>query len=137
MGLYTDRGYNLVEAKQVMLMEIESWYGNATLDTFDSSVLGAPHRYYCSEADQLRFINGKVANVTCELMCGLIHADPSEAIEYVWVPHTSSECGKLQTEYVQFTKTASAARLTLIAQTGAATTVAAVDAIFDSLQTIL
>lgn len=103
MGLYTDRGYTLEMAKNACASEIESWYGGHVLDVFDSNALGVTYRYYCSEADQLRMLNGKVANTSVQLMCGLV-SQGDQPITFDWVMHTSAESGKVHTDYVQFSK---------------------------------
>lgn len=135
MGFYSDRGYTLEEAKNSCLGEIETWYGGKTLDVFDSTATGLNRRYYCAEADQLRMVNGRVSNTSMNLMCGLVPPQVDQDPVYDWLLHTASECGKVHTDYVQFSKAASLQRTNLIAQVNAATTVEEVDALF--LQTLI
>ena len=127
--MYAERGYSLEQAKNAALIELDVWYGNAVLDVFDCSVLGANHRYYCSEADQLRMLNGKVSNVSMSLMCGLVPAEPDSDPIYDWREHTSTECGKVHTAYVQFSKEASGKYSQWKASINAATTVEEVDTV--------
>ncbi len=101
MGVYIDRGYTIEEARQSALHEIESWYGGATLDTFDCAVLGPVYRYECDEAAQLRFLNGKTGNQPIQLKCGPVLA-PDQDPEWVWLQHTATECGKVHTAYLAF-----------------------------------
>lgn len=131
MGFYSDRGYTLEEAKASCLGEIETWYGGKTLDVFDSSATGVNRRYYCSEADQLRMVNGRVSNTSMNLMCGIIPTVADQDPAYDWLLHTAAECGKVHTDYVQFSKAASLQRTNMINQCNAATTVAEVDIVFE------
>lgn len=127
MGLYADRGYTLEQAKDLALIELDVWYGGAVLDVFDCNVLGTMHRYYCSEADQLRMLNGKVSNVSIALMCGPVPAQPDSDPVYDWKEHTSVECGKVHTAYVNFAKDASGNYSLWKSQINSATTVDAID----------
>lgn len=136
MGFFSDRGCSLEEAKYVCLIEIDQWLGGKTLDTFDSSVLGPQHRYCCAESDQLRFINGKVANTVIDLMCGPVLSPDTDPI-YAFKAHTSSECGKLQAEYVLFIKAASLAAKNFRDQVFAAATIAEVDTIFEAMNALV
>lgn len=133
MGIYTDRGYTLEEAKQGCAAEIESWYGGKALDVFDSSATGQNRRYYCDEASQLRMVNGRVRNTSVTLMCGLAPAQADQDPSYEWVMHTSTECGKVHTDYVQFTKDIATQYQNYKTQLASATTVAQVDAIVSAL----
>ena len=133
MGFYTDRGYTLEQAKNACAGEIESWYGGKVLDVFDSSATGVARRYFCSEADQLRMVNGRVSNTSVQLMCGVIPADAELDPSYDWLTHSASEAGKVHTDYVQFTKTASEKYQSLKQQLAATTTVEQVDAVFNQL----
>jgi hypothetical protein len=102
MGFFEERNYSVEEAKIFLLGELEVWYSSRVLDVFDTDVLGTMHRYYCSEADQLRMMNGKVANVSMPLMCGVVPSIADNDPIYDWKVHTSAECGKVHTDYVQF-----------------------------------
>lgn len=133
MGIYANRNYTIDDARNSVLAEIESWYGNAVLDTFDCNVLGAAYRYYCAESDQLRMLNGRTANVTQALMCGRVPAVPDAALFYEWVDHTSAECGKVHTAYVAFTKDAATRYQALKARAAATTTVAECEIILNEL----
>ena len=133
MGFYTDRGDSVADAKNACGLEIESWYGGATLDVFDCNVVGTMYRYYCSEADQLRFINGKVSNLPIALMCGPVPAQADQDPVYAWKQHTAVECGKVHNAYLEFTKATSAEYRNFLTQLAAATTVAEVDVIFAAL----
>ena len=131
--MYTDRGYDLPTAKGACAGEIETWYGGKTLDTFDCSATGISRRYYCSEADQLRMVNGRVANTSIELMCGVIPAQLDTDPNYDWLTHSAAEAGKVHTDYVQFVKSLSTLYQALKAQLAATTTVLAVDAVLAQL----
>lgn len=133
MGFYTDRGYTLEVAKGACAGEIETWYGGKTLDVFDSSATGVTRRYYCAESDQLRMVNGRVANTAIELMCGVIPANPETDPTYDWLTHSAAEAGKVHTDYVQFVKSLASKYQSLKAQLAAASTVAEVDAVFEQL----
>jgi hypothetical protein len=133
MGLYTERGYTLLESQQAIATEIEAWYGGATLDTFDCNVLGAMYRYECNEAAQLRMINGKVSNQPITLMCGQVPVDPESDPAWGWVSHSATECGKVHTAYTQFMASAATEYQSLKAQAAACTTVQEVEAIFTHL----
>lgn len=133
MGFYTERQYSLDDSKNHCLIEIESWYGGKVLDVFDSSATGVNRRYYCAESDQLRMVNGKIANVSMTLMCGVVPADPNQDPVWDWLNHSSTECGKVHTDYVQFSKAASEQRLGMIASVNSATTLAELDAIFATM----
>lgn len=133
MGLYTERGYDLETAKYACSSEIQNWHDARVLDVFDCNVLGSPYRYYCSEADQLRMINGKVANTAVQLMCGRVPAEPDTDPTYEWVLHTSTEAGKVHTDYVQFSKDTALQYQQLKVRLAACTTVEQVEAIFYEL----
>lgn len=133
MGFYGDRNYTLEGAKTSCEIEIESWYGGKALDVFDSVATGIARRYYCSEADQLRMINGKVANTSVSLMCGVIPAEPDTDPTYEWLLHSGAEAGKLHTDYVQFTKAISVEYSRLRTLLAGCKTVAEVDAVFAQL----
>lgn len=134
MGFYSDRpGITLQQALDGMSGEIESWYGGHVLDVFDNNTLGVMHRYYCSEADQLRMINGKVSNVSMTLMCGPVPAALDEDPVYQWINHSSTECGKVHTAYVTFTKEASTLYQNFKQRLPLCTTIAQVDALFDEM----
>lgn len=107
MGFLVERGYDVEASRGLAFIELDVWYGGAVLDVFDSNVLGEMHRYYCAESDQLRMINGKVSNVSMTLMCGVVPAEPDTDPIYEWKEHTSTECGKVHTAYVAFSKEAS------------------------------
>lgn len=128
MGFYADRGTSFADAKAACGGEIESWYGSATLDTFDSNVLGAVWRYECSEAAQLRFLNGKTANLPIDLMCGPVLAPDADPV-WRWMSHTAVECGKVHNGYLQFSKDAALQYSAYKTQLAATTTIAEVDAI--------
>jgi hypothetical protein len=129
MGILVDRGYDLETAKGVALVELDVWYGGAVLDTFDCNVLGPMHRYYCSESDQLRMINGKVSNVSMTLMCGTVPTEPDTDPTYEWKEHTSTECGKVHTAYVTFSRDASAQYASWKSRINSATSTAAVETV--------
>lgn len=129
MGILVERGYDLETAKGVAMVELDVWYGGAVLDVFDCDVLGTMHRYYCSESDQLRMLNGKVSNVSQTLMCGQVVAGSDSDPVYDWKEHTSTECGKVHTAYVNFSKTAAANYAGWKQQIANATTVADVETI--------
>ena len=133
MGIYIDRGYSLSDAKNSCSMELDAWLGGKTLDVFDSSATSVKRRYYCSEADQLRMINGRVSNTSIALMCGIVPAALDEDPVYDWLTHSAAEAGKVHTDYVQFTKDVSALYITLKQQLASATTVEQVEAIFYQL----
>lgn len=133
MGIYTERNYTLEDAKNACAPEIESWYGNKVLDVFDSSALGPNYRYYCSEADQLRMVNGRVANTSINLMCGLVPSQPDTDPVYDWLEHTSTEAGKVHTDYVQFSKDIAELYTLLKQELASATTLEQVEAIFYQL----
>jgi hypothetical protein len=133
MGFIVDRGYDLETAKVMAINELDVWYGGVVLDVFDCNVMGAPHRYYCSEADQLRMLNGKVSNVSMALMCGPVPAQADTDPVYQWTDHTSTECGKVHTDYVQFTKNIAVQFEAYKVQINAATTVSQVDVVFHLL----
>jgi hypothetical protein len=134
MGLYAERGYDLAEAKNAMSLEIEAWYGGATLDVFDCAVLGGVmHRYECNEAAQLRMISGKVSNQQITLMCGVVPADPETDPVWGWKAHTATECGKVHTDYTKFVADAATNYIALKSQLNACTTVLQVDAMFAAL----
>jgi len=133
MGIYTERGYTLQDAKNACASEIESWYGGKVLDVFKSSALGSSYTYYCAEADQLRMINGKVSNTSVQLICGPTPANPNIDPVYDWKLHTSTEAGKVHTDYVQFSKDVAVQYQTFKQQLAAATSVEAVETIFYSL----
>jgi hypothetical protein len=133
MGIYTERNYSLEDAKNACAPEIESWYGNKVLDVFDSSALGPTYRYYCSEADQLRMINGRVSNTSISLICGLVPTQPDVDPVYDWLEHSSTEAGKVHTDYVQFSKATSTLYASLKQQLANATTVEQVETIFYQL----
>lgn len=127
--MYQERGYTLDQAQAAALIELDVWYGNKVLDVFDCDVLGTMHRYYCSESDQLRMLNGKVSNVSMSLMCGQVPAEPDTDPAYDWKDHTSTECGKVHTAYVTFSKDAAAKYTTWKQQIKSAATVEQIDAI--------
>lgn len=129
MGILVERGYDLVTAQGVAMVELDVWYGGAVLDVFDCDVLGTMHRYYCSESDQLRMLNGKVSNVSMTLMCGAVPAVADSDPVYEWKEHTSTECGKVHTAYVSFSKDASAKYQNWKSQIAGAETVAQVETI--------
>ena len=133
MGIYIDRGYDVQTSKYACASEIDSWFGGKTLDVFDSSATGVKRRYYCSEADQLRMVNGRVSNTSIALMCGAVPVALDEDPVYDWLTHSAAEAGKVHTDYVQFTKDVSALYLTLKQQLVNATTVEQVEAIFYQL----
>lgn len=133
MGFYQDRGTAFEDAKNACGIEIESWYGSKVLDVFDSPSTGINRRYYCAESDQLRMLNGKVANTSITLMCGAVPADPEVAVNYEWVQHTSTEAGKTHTDYVQFSKAAATQYVGLKTELAAATTIQQVDAVMFQL----
>lgn len=133
MGFYTDRGDTLQSANDSCAAEIESWYGGATLDTFDCAVLGSAYRYECNEAAQLRFINGKVSNLPIDLMCGQVPADPEADPAWGWKSHSAVECGKVHLAYLAFSKDASLLYNGYKQQLASATTVEQVDAIWNAL----
>ena len=133
MGVYSDRGYDLELAKSVCGGEIETWYGGKTLDVFDSTATGVTRRYFCAESDQLRMVNGRVSNTSMTLMCGLIPAQADQDPLYDWLVHSAAECGKVHTDYVQFTKNVTTLYQNLKLQLAAATTVLEVDAVFEQL----
>ncbi len=128
MGIYLDRGYTLQDAKNSCASEIESWYGGKVLDVFPCSALGATYSYCCSEADQLRMINGRVSNTSVQLMCGLVGTDGE--VTYDWKLHSAAEAGKVHTDYVQFTKDVASLYQQYKARLAAATTVEQCEAIF-------
>ncbi len=132
MGVYADRGYDVETARMVCGGEIETWYGNKTLDVFDSAATGIKRRYYCSESEQLRMVNGRVSNTSMELMCGVPDAS-NEVSVFDWLTHSASECGKVHTDYVQFVKAIASKYQSLKVQLAAATTVLEVDAVFEQL----
>ena len=127
MGLYTERGYTLEQARNSIEGEILSWYGGAALDTFDCNVLGVLHRYECNEAAQLRFINGKDSNSPISLACGVVPADPEADPVWTLKTHTATECGKVHTAYTQFASSIDLQRVVYLQQAAAATTVAQID----------
>jgi hypothetical protein len=129
MGLIADRGYDLETAKVMAINELDVWYGGVVLDVFDCNVMGAPHRYYCSEADQLRMLNGKVSNVSMALMCGPVPAQADTDPVYQWTDHTSTECGKVHTAYVNFSKEASGKYASWKSRINASTTIEQVEAV--------
>lgn len=131
MGLYTDRGLTLEQARDAALIELDVWYGGAVLDTFDCNELGTMHRYYCAEADQLRMLNGKVSNVSMTLICGEVPAQPDQDPLYDWKEHTSAECGKVHTAYVNFSKAEAEKYSAWKTQLNAATTVPQIDGILE------
>ena len=133
MGIYIDRGYDVQTSKYACATELDAWLGGKTLDVFDSSATGIKRRYYCSEADQLRMVNGRVANTAVSLMCGAVPVALDEDPVYDWLTHSAAESGKVHTDYVQFTKDVSALYLTLKQQLVSATTVEQVEAIFYQL----
>lgn len=127
MGMLIDRGYDLETAKGMAIVELDVWYGGAVLDVFECDVLGTTHRYYCSESDQLRMLNGKVSNVSMALICGqVIQGSDSDPV-YDWKEHTSTECGKVHTAYVSFSKDAAAKYGNWKQQINSATTVEQVE----------
>jgi hypothetical protein len=132
MGFYTDRGSDLKSAKDGCILEIESWYGGATLDAFDCNILGPTYRYECNEAAQLRFINGKVSNLPIDLMCGPVLASDQDPL-WDWKSHSAVECGKVHSAYLAFSKDAGVQYRTYKEQLIAATTVLEVDAIWSAL----
>lgn len=129
MGFLVDRGYDLETSKSVALAELDVWYGGVVLDVFDCDILGSMHRYYCSEADQLRMLNGKVSNVSMTLMCGAVPAEPDTDPIYEWKEHTSTECGKVHTAYVTFAKDAAGKYASWKSRINSATTPAAVEVV--------
>ncbi len=131
MGIYTQRGYTLEDAKNACISEIEAWYGGKVLDVFTSTALGPAHSYQCSEADQLRMINGRVSNTSVQLMCGAI--GPDGQVSYDWKVHTAAEAGKIHTDYVQFTKDIATQYQTYKARLASATTIEQIEAIFYEL----
>lgn len=133
MGLYTDRGYTLEEAKGALLLEIESWYGSATLDTFDTAAgLGSLYRYECNEAAQLRMIHGKTSNQPITLRAGpVLAADQDPAWD--WVAHTATEAGKIHTAYVQFSAGAAVTYQAYKDQVPSLTSVAAADSLLNTI----
>ena len=133
MGIYTERNYTLEDAKNACAPEIESWYGNKVLDVFDSSALGPTYRYYCSEADQLRMINGRVSNTSVDLMCGIVPAQADSDPQYNWIEHSSTEAGKVHTDYVRFSRDIASLYGLLKQELVAATTVEQVEQIFYQL----
>lgn len=137
MSLYIDRGYTLEQAKSAGVSELESWYGGKVLDVFDSPALGAPHRYYCAESDQLRMINGKISNTSASLVCGVIPAEPDTDPVYEWCIHTSTKSGKVHTDYVQFTKEVSLTYVSAKSTIANATTVQQIDDLLVSLGAIV
>lgn len=132
MGIYADRGYTVQQAKDACIAEIESWYGGATLDTFDCNVLGAVHRYECNEAAQLRFLHGKTSNLPITLMSGPVLAPDVDPI-WNWVSHTATECGKVHGAYLEFIKQSALDYANFKTQLAAATTVAEVEAVFNAV----
>jgi len=133
MGVYTDRDYSVEISKGLLLTEIDIWLASKVEDVFDSSASGLLRRYWCSPSEQLRFINGKVANVTLDIYCSKTTPIVDEDPEYAWLAHTSAECGKLQTAYVNFSKAASQIAANARVATLAATTLAQLDTIFTNL----
>lgn len=129
MGLYIDRGYTLAEAKTALLIEIDTWYGGATLDTFDCNVLGSLYRYECNEGAQLRMISGKVSNQPIPLICGQVPAQPDADPAWDWLVHTATECGKVHTAYTQFISDSSLKYTNYKTAANAATTVAAIETV--------
>ena len=130
MGFYADRGVTFESARDACKIEVDTWYGGKVLDVFDSSATGTLRRYYCSEADQLRMINGRLSNSGAELMCGVPPADSDADPVYSWLQHTSSEAGKVHSDYVAFSKSSGEQRKAWLARLDAATTLAEVDAVF-------
>lgn len=133
MGLYTERGYTLEQARNSVEGEILSWYGGAALDTFDCNVLGPMYRYECNEAAQLRFINGKVSNSPIMLTCGVVPVDPEADPVWGLKNHTATECGKVHTAYTEFASSIDLRLSQLRQQAAAATTVAQIDLLLASL----
>ncbi len=132
-GFYEGRGYTLEEAKASCLGEIESWYGGKTLDVFESTATGVNRRYYCAESDQLRMVNGRVSNTSMTLMCGIVPSVPDQDPAYDWLVHSAAECGKVHTDYVQFSKSTTLLRTQYINEVNASTTVQEVDLVFAKL----
>lgn len=130
---YTDRGMTLQAAKDHLLIEVESWYGGAVLDVFDSAATGVNRRYYCAEADQLRMINGRVSNTAVTLMCGVVPATSDTDPAYTWLLHSATEAGKVHTDYVQFSKGAAEQYALYKQQIAAATQLSELDALFAGL----
>jgi hypothetical protein len=69
-----------------------------------------------------------VANIQNTLYCGEVPAQPDIDPVYSWKIHTSAECGKVHTAYLNFTKDIDAQYAALKAQIIAATTVVEVEA---------
>ena len=136
MGYYTQQGYSLETAKQVGLQELVNWHAGKALDVFDCDALGQLHRYYCSESDQLRMINGKIANVSVELVCGLVPSIPDTDPIYDRVSHTSTQAGKVHTDYVQFSKDIDLAYAQYKEQISNATSVEAIETLLVSLRVL-
>lgn len=133
MGIYEDRGNTIEQAKENCQIELDVWYGGRVLDVFDCDVLGAPYRYYCAEADQLRMLNSKVANVSGPLMCGLIPAEPDTDPVYAWREHTSTESGKVHSAYVQFSKATALQYGTYKQRIASATTLTELNVLFNEI----
>ena len=129
MGLYIDRGYSMVDARNALLQEIESWYGGATLDTFDCNSLGSMYRYECNEAAQLRMLSGKMSNQPVTLICGQVPAEPDTDPVWGWLEHTATECGKVQTAYAQFMSSSAVKYTNYKMAANAAVTVADVEVV--------
>lgn len=133
MGIYEDRGSTLQQAKDNCLAEIEVWYGYKVLDVFDCDVLGPMYRYYCSEQDQLRMINGKISNIPITLICGLVPADPNTDPIYTWMVHSATEGGKVHTAYMQFSNLISQQYTSFKQRIAAATTLAEMNILYGEI----
>lgn len=134
MGFYTDRAFDLDSAKNHMLIELENWYGQAALDTFDYEWSnGVVKRYHCNEAAQLRMINGRISNVSNDLYCGTVLNLEEDPVDWAWIVHTSVDCGKVHQAYLNFSKDISIEYNSLKQEVSNATTVAQIDTIFEDL----
>lgn len=127
MGMYVDRGLSLEDAKLSGTYELEAWFSNRALSTFDCNSIGVMYRYECHEAAQLRMLNGRVSNTAVTLWCGPVPANPEEDVVFGWNSHTSAECGKVHTAYLNFVKDTEAFFNAKKSEINAATTVQAVD----------
>lgn len=134
MGFYSERGFDLESAKGHMLVELENWYGQAALDTFDYTwTNGTVKRYFCNEAAQLRMINGRISNVANDLFCGTVLTLEEDPTDWAWVAHTSVDCGKVHQAYLNFSKDISTQYNSLKTEINTATSVSQIDTIFEDL----
>ncbi len=92
--------YDLEQAKQLALSEVENWFSSRTQDVFDSNATGTLHSYWCDYENQMNMVNGSLSRENSPLM-----ACPhplGESPVYAWVQHTPKQAGIVHADYLAF-----------------------------------